>query len=285
MLYQRLVNQVVQCNVCFHQCKIAPSKRGFCGVRENHEGTLMALNYGKTIAVSIDKVEKKPLYHFLPNTDTYSYATLGCNMRCPWCQNESIAYVNCDQVIEGYSITPQEHVRRAKMQGLKSISYTYTEPTIFIEYALDTMKLATAQGLKNIWVSNGLMSDQALEEIIPYLDAINVDFKGPNNKVYKTFCSGDYECVVKNLKRLNTSKVHLEVTSLIVPGVNDSEEALRSMVKTFKEVLGTDVPWHISRFFPAGKMFDKLPTEIDILKRLKKYALHAGIKHVYLGNV
>ncbi len=286
MLYQKLEQDIVKCDVCKHQCEISNGKRGICGVRENRQGTLYALNFGKTIAAAIDPIEKKPIYHFMPGTKTYSFATVGCNLRCSWCQNWEISQspkLSID--ILGYDVAPEEHVRRAIQYGCPSISYTYSEPTIFLEYALETMKLAHEEGLKNIWVTNGYMSKRTLQLIIPYLDAANVDFKGPENDVYEKYCGGSSEGVMENLVILHDAGVHLEVTTLIVPGVNDKLFQVEAMVDSIVNNLGCEVPWHISRFFPHWKMTDVLPTPLSTLAMAKEIGIKAGIKTIHLGNV
>ena len=282
--YRRLDEKVVRCDACAHHCLIKPNHRGFCQVRENQDGRLIVLTDYQSISVAIDPIEKKPLWHFLPKSLTYSFATVGCNMRCPWCQNMSIARCD-DTLLEGRVITPKEHVQNALKHRVKSISYTYTEPTIFFEYALETMKEAHRNNLKNVWVSNGMMSACVRGQILPYLDAINIDLKTADKRVYKKYCHGDLDRVMENLKAFDQSHVHLEVTSLIIPNINDSEQALKDLVKLFKMHLGDDVPWHISRFYPGGMMKDSSPTPIERLKRLRSIAIDAGIKHVYLGNV
>ena len=257
ILYEKLGSGEVRCGVCHHRCTIKEGHRGICGVRENSKGTLYALNYGKTIAAANDPIEKKPLFHFMPGTWTYSFATVGCNFHCPWCQNWSISQSSKpDQPIEGIDLSPEEQVERALEYGSPSISYTYSEPTIFVEYALDTMKLARERGLKNTWHTNGYMTKEVLDLILPYLDAANVDFKGPDDEVYRHYCGGKSQYVMENLKHLYEAGVHLEITTLIIPGVNDSAEQLSAIALFIAKELSPDVPWHISRFFPGWKMMD-----------------------------
>lgn len=286
MLYEKLADSKVKCAVCNHRCSIAEGKRGICGVRENHQGTLYALNYGKTIAVHIDPVEKKPLYHFMPGTMTYSFATVGCNFRCSWCQNWEISQQSKpNRVIEGTEISPQEHVQRALENHCPSISYTYSEPTIFLEYALDTMKIAKENGLKNIWVTNGYMSRETLDLILPYLDATNVDYKGPNDGVYEKYCGGKAGPILENLKYLYQKGIHDEITTLIVPGVNDQPHQLEEIAHFIATELGPEVPWHISRFFPAWKMMDTAVTSLGTLEMAREIGRKAGLKYIHIGNV
>jgi len=286
ILYQKLDNDEVRCAVCNNRCTITEGKRGICGVRENHEGELYALNYGKTIAVNIDPIEKKPLYHFMPGTRTYSFAAVGCNFHCLWCQNWEISQSpKPDKSIAGIVISAEEHVERAIKAGCPSISYTYSEPTIFLEYALDTMKLAKEKGLKNIWVSNGYMTTETLDAIAPYLDAANIDFKGPNHGVYEKYCGGKSVHIMETLKYLYKAGIHIEITTLIVPGINDDYEYLETIAKFIATELSVDVPWHISRFFPAWKMMDTSLTPLETLEMARETGKKAGLKYIHIGNI
>jgi len=286
MLYEKLNGNKVNCHVCNHRCTIAEGKRGICGVRENLSGTLYALNYGKTIAMNIDPIEKKPLYHFLPGTEIYSFAAVGCNFRCPWCQNWEISQSpKPNNPIDGKIITPEEHVEQALTYGCPSIAYTYTEPTIFVEYALDTMKLAKEKGLKNVWVTNGYMSKETLDNIIPYLDAANVDFKGPDDSVYINYCQGKAINIMENIRYLHEAGIHNEITTLIVPGINDKPQQLEAIAQFIANELSTDVPWHVTRFFPAWKMIELPPTPMETMKMAYETGKKAGLKFVHMGNV
>lgn len=286
ILYQKMEDDSVKCAVCNHRCIIAEGARGICSVRENRHGTLYALNYGKTIAAHIDPIEKKPLYHFLPGTMIYSFAAVGCNFRCLWCQNWEISQSpKPNKPIQGSDISPEEHVKKALAFECPSIAYTYSEPTIYAEYALDTMKLAKKKGLKNVWVTNGYMSRETLDAIIPYLDAANVDFKGPNDGVYEQYCGGKAEPIMENLKILHEAGVHIEVTTLIVPDINDKSQQLEKIAKYIAEDLGRDIPWHVSRFFPAWKMMDTPITPVKTLEMARTIGKNAGLKYVHVGNV
>lgn len=286
LLYERLADGNVRCNVCHHRCVIAPGRRGLCGVRENTEGALYALNYGKTVSAAIDPIEKKPLYHFLPHTKIYSFATVGCNLRCAWCQNWSISQTNKPRrPIEGEDMTPQEHVEWAKRYGCPSIAYTYSEPTIFLEYALDTMKLAKAEGLKNVWVTNGYMTQETLNLILPYLDAANVDLKCSSDGISEKYTGGKLSPVIENIASMLAHGVHVEITTLVIPGVNDSEEQLQTIVDIIVKHFGRDVPWHISRFFPNWKMQNTPITPLKTLQTAYDLGLKAGIKTMHIGNI
>lgn len=286
ILYQKLAEGRVQCHVCSHRCVIVEGRRGVCGVRENRKGTLYALNDGKTIAAGIDPVEKKPLYHFLPGTMVYSFAAVGCNFRCSWCQNWEIAQSpKPHEPIEGVEVSPEEHVERALENGCPAIAYTYSEPTIFVEYALSTMKLAHERGLKNIWVTNGFMTRETLETILPYLDAVNVDLKGADDGMYERYCGGKAGPVMENLKFLQEKGVHVEITTLLVPGINDQAGQIEEIARFIAEELGKDVPWHISRFFPAWQMMDTPVTPLKTLAMARDIGEKAGLTRIHLGNV
>ncbi len=285
MLYEKLPNLKVKCLVCSHYCILNDRKKGICGVRKNIDGEMHVLNYGKTVASSIDPIEKKPLYHFLKGTNSYSFATAGCNMRCPWCQNYAISQSPKKLTFtKEFEISPKEHVRRALHYQCPSISYTYTEPTIFLEYAYDTMVLAKKEGLKNIWVTNGFMSEETLELILPLLDAANVDYKGKGD-VYQKYCSGNAEAILRNMKIMKEAGVHLEVTTLLIPGVNDKLDDIQSLVNDLVTFLGDDTIWHISRFFPAYQMKDLPITPKNTLLKAKEIGHSAGLKRIYLGNI
>jgi pyruvate formate lyase activating enzyme len=286
MLYQKLPEDNVQCHVCSHRCVIRDGRRGICGVRENRKGTLYVLNDGKTIAAGIDPIEKKPLYHFLPGTLIYSFASAGCNFRCAWCQNFEIAQgPKPYEPVEGVEVLPREHVERALENGCPAIAYTYSEPTIFLEYALATMKLAHAKGLKNVWVTNGFMTRETLEVILPYLDAANVDFKGPDDGMYEKYCGGSARPVMENLRYLVENGVHVEVTTLLVPGINDKADQIEEVARFIAEELGQDIPWHISRFFPAWKLMDTPVTPLKTLMLAKGIGEKAHLTRIHLGNV
>lgn len=285
LLYEKQSDQKVRCLVCNHYCIISNTKRGICGVRENQDGTLISLNYGKAIATSIDPIEKKPIYEFMPKTKTYSFASVGCNLDCAWCQNHQISQAPKPmRPVYGQEISPKEHVKKALYYGCPSISYTYSEPTIFLEYALETMKLAKEAGLKNIWVSNGFMSKETLELILPYLDAANIDFKG-NDLVYKMYCVGKKQPVLDNLRRMKEAGIHIEVTTLLVTGVNDLHKQIKEIGNDLINVLGKDFIWHITRFFPHYKMQDVPVTEKETLYEAKQIGHNLGISKIYLGNI
>src|SRR3990167_9370108 len=274
-LYKKSGDYTV-CATCNHRCRIAPFRRGICGVRENRKGKLYLLVYGRVIAENIDPIEKKPLYHFMPGTFSLSIATVGCNMRCLWCQNYDISQPTKDPQLRdeitnrmGAEMTPEQIVKDAKKHKTPSISYTYTEPTIFLEFALDTMKLAKKAGLKNVWVSNGYMTKECLDLISPYLDAINVDLKGFSEANYLKYSGAKLQPVLDNIKDIYKRKIHLEITTLIIPGINADEKQLNDIAR-FLASISKNIPWHISRFFPAYKMADTPVTPIKTLELAEK---------------
>lgn len=285
MFYHVLENNIVQCNVCHHKCKIQSEQTGLCGVRYNVDGTLYAINYEQCIAAHTDPIEKKPLYHFMPGTTTYSIATVGCNLKCPWCQNHDISQVKYfGYRLPGKTITAKEHIHQVQKQLIPSISYTYTEPTIFVEYALEIMKLASEQGIKNIWVTNGYMTDAVLNAISPYLDAVNIDYKSSDDAISKEFCNAYSHPVLNNIKNLHNKGIHLEVTTLIVPGVNDSEDQLRSIARNIANI-SPHIPWHISRYFPNYKFTHIPKTNITTLQTAFRIGQEEGLTTIHLGNV
>ncbi len=286
ILYKKLKNKLVKCEVCNHFCKIPSNGRGICGIRENRDGKLFLLTYGKAIAEHVDPIEKKPFYHFLPNSFSLSFSTVGCNFNCKNCQNWEIAHlVKKTKLIEGFDLPPEKIIEDTIKFNCKSIAYTYTEPTVFLEYCLDTMKLAKKHKLKNVWVSNGFMSEKTLNLILPYLDAINVDLKSFEEKFYQKICKARLKPVLENLKEIKKANIHLEITTLIIPGLNDKENELKKIAKFIKEELSPEVPWHISRFFPAYQLTNLPPTPIETLEKAKKIGEKIGLKYIYLGNV
>ncbi len=276
----------MRCNLCRFHCVIADGRRGRCGVRENREGLLYSLVYGYTVAENIDPIEKKPLYHFHPGSKSLSLATVGCNFRCLHCQNYQISqWPHEHDGIPGAELTPQEVVQHAVESGSASIAYTYTEPTIYFEYAFDTTVLAHAAGIKNVFVTNGYTTTAALEAIAPYLDAANVDLKGFSDKAYKEVTGASLDGVLDCLRDYRRLGIWLEVTTLIIPGHNDSEEELRQIATFIADELGVEVPWHISAFYPTYKMLDRPATPVSTLRLARDLGRQAGLEYVYLGNV
>jgi len=286
MLYEKLDRGMVHCYLCAHHCKIAESKYGFCGARQNRDGELYTHVYGEAIALHVDPIEKKPLYHFLPGTSAYSIATIGCNFRCGFCQNWQISQTNKkdNPDIKGFRLGPADVVKEAKRAKCKSISYTYTEPTIFFEYAYDTAKIAKEEGLYNTFITNGYMTREALETIKPYLDACNVDLKSFQKEFYKKICKSDLQPVLDSIIFMKKLGIWVEVTTLVIPDENDSSEELKKIAEFIVSV-DKDIPWHISRFHPDYKRTDSMPTPMKTLKKAEAIGREAGLRYIYIGNV
>jgi len=283
LVYQKLEGRKIKCNLCSHRCVISPGKRGICRVRENRDGVLYTLVYGKTVTNNIDPIEKKPLFHFDPGSKSYSIATVGCNFRCLHCQNWQISQWK-DREIGGEEFSPKEIVQDAVGSGCESIAYTYTEPTIFYEYALDTAKIAHKKGLKNIFITNGYISEEALREISPYLDASNIDLKSMKDSFYRKVCGAKLKPVLDNIELYYTLGIWVEVTTLIIPGYNDSPEELKEIARFIRHI-DKNIPWHVSRFFPAYKLVNVPSTPLKTLEKAVEIGKKAGLEYVYQGNV
>jgi pyruvate formate lyase activating enzyme len=285
MFYEHLDGKV-KCHLCNHYCLIKQGKRGICGVRENRGGKLYSLVYGKSIAIDIDPIEKKPFFNFFPGTTAYSIATVGCNFHCLNCQNWEISQMpkGKEGKIIGQELSPKEIVANAKRKGCKCIAYTYTEPTIFFEYAYDTAKLAHEQGIKNVFVTNGYTSSEAIKAIAPFLDAANIDLKGFSEDFYHKICGARLQPILDNIKLYKELGIWIEVTTLIIPGYSDDESQLREIAEFIKSV-GEDIPWHITAFYPAFKLQDVPSTPIESLRSDRKIGMDVGLRYVYEGNV
>ncbi len=285
ILYKKLDDKRVSCFLCSHHCLIDSGHRGFCGVRENQDGTLMTLVYGRLIAQHVDPIEKKPLFHFLPGSKSYSIATAGCNFSCLFCQNADISQAPRDRhVIFGDLATPRSVVENAKRTGCRSIAYTYTEPTIFMEFALEASQLAHENGIRNVFVTNGYMTERALKTISPYLDAANVDLKSFDDSFYREQCGAQLAPVLRTLGRMKEMGIWVEVTTLIIPGLNDDPEKLKALA-AFLVSLGSHIPWHVSRFYPQYQLTQLPPTPVKTLHMARTIGLEAGLKYVYTGNI
>ncbi|MCM8777827.1 MAG: AmmeMemoRadiSam system radical SAM enzyme [Candidatus Omnitrophica bacterium] len=278
-------NKRVRCGLCNHFCLISDGKTGICGVRINRGGKLFTLVYGNIIAEHTDPIEKKPFFHFLPGSLAYSIATAGCNFSCIFCQNYSISRVDEKReiLLFGKESSPDEIVNIALKNHCLSISYTYTEPTIFFEFAFDTAKKAKEKGLRNNFVTNGYMSKEALEAIAPYLDAANIDLKG-DDAFYRKLCGAKREPVIENIRLMRDLGVWVEVTTLIVPEYNDSEQQIRETAKIIKDI-DIAIPWHISRFYPHYKMSSHYPTPQKTIQMAREIGYQQGLRYVYTGNI
>jgi pyruvate formate lyase activating enzyme len=286
LLYDALEDKSVRCNLCAHRCLIKEGQRGICRVRENKNGQLYTLVYGNLISKNVDPIEKKPLYHFLPGSRAYSIATPGCNFRCEWCQNWQISQMpRVMEMPRGKRTMPDEIVQKAIDTGCQSIAYTYSEPTIFYEYSYDISKLAHEAGLKNIYVTNGFMTPEMLEMYSPYLDAANVDIKAFRDEPYRKLMGGHLEPVLESCRLMKSLGIWLEITTLIVPGVNDDPDELKALATFILQDLGPETPWHLSRFYPQYKMTDRAPTDEGLLYQTKKMGESVGLHYIYIGNV
>jgi pyruvate formate lyase activating enzyme len=287
MFYEKLEDDVVRCNLCSHRCpRIADGKRGICGVRENHKGKLYSLVYGRLVARNVDPIEKKPLFNFLPGTRSYSVATVGCNFRCGNCQNYDISQLPKERgTIVGTKMAPDEIVMAAKLSNCKSIAFTYSEPTIYYEYAFDTAKLAKEEGLKNVFVTNGYITTEALQTIAPYLDAANIDLKAYTDTFYQNNCGAHLQPVLDTIKLYKKHGIWTEITTLIIPTLNDSEQELRQIAEFINNEVGSETPWHITAFHPTYKLLTLPRTSIQILRKARQIGLDAGLKYVYEGNI
>ncbi|MBN1265434.1 MAG: AmmeMemoRadiSam system radical SAM enzyme [Anaerolineales bacterium] len=276
----------VRCDLCAHSCRITEGNFGVCQVRQNLNGRLVTHVYGTTISQAVDPIEKKPLYHFFPGTKAYSIATPGCNFRCEWCQNWQISQMPREQgAILGRPAAPKQIVRAALDSGSRSIAYTYTEPTIFGEFAFDISGLAHKEGLANVFVTNGYMSADFLAAYAPLLDAANVDLKAFRDETYRRFVGARLQPVLDSMKRIKEHGIWLEVTTLVIPGINDEPVELREAANFIAVELGMDTPWHISRFHPGYKMHDRAATPVETLIQARDIGLEEGLHHIYIGNV
>lgn len=327
LYYEPLPDHFVRCTLCPHECRIAPDHRGVCGVRINRGGRLFTQVGNRIVAAEIDPIEKKPLFHFLPGSSTYSIATVGCNLRCRFCQNWAISQwpklqgsptgsqddggktspaagdhpedewcpdaepskAGWRRWEMGRAVVPSEIVSLAQRAGCGSIAYTYTEPTIFYELALATARLASAAGLGNVFVTNGFISLDPLQEIASYLGAANIDLKSFRDSSYKKLCGARLEPILAAIREYKRLGVWIELTTLLIPGLNDEDDELRDIARFIATDLGADVPWHLSRFFPAYKPAYKMErwqaTPVHSLLRAREIGREEGLRYVYVGNL
>lgn len=293
LLYERLDGQRVRCNLCAHRCVIRPGHKGICLVRENQDGVLVTLVYGIPLSQAVDPIEKKPLFHFYPGSTALSIATAGCNFRCDFCQNADISQMPRDRgQIWGQQASPEQVVRAAQRYGSRSIAYTYTEPTIFFEYSYDIARIAASAGIASVYVTNGYMTRDMLEFFQGVnngggarLDAANVDLKAFRDETYKKVCGARLQPVLDSLKTMKELDIWVEVTTLVVPGMNDSEAELDEIARFIALELGVETPWHVSRFHPDYKMRDRAPTPVQTLRRAHELGRQAGLRYVYVGNL
>lgn len=285
-LWEALDGGRAACRLCAHRCVVAPGKKGICAVRENRGGRLVTLVYGEVVAAHADPIEKKPLYHFLPGSKALSIATPGCNFRCGFCQNWQISQAprRAGGDLAGEPFPPEAVVRAAVAAGCRSVSYTYTEPTIFFEYARDTARLAREAGLLNNFVTNGYMTAEALEALAPVLDAANVDLKAFQDETYRRVCGGRLEPVLASIRKMRELGIWVEVTTLVVPGLNDGRDELAA-IAGFIASVDPAIPWHVSRFHPDYEYTEAPATPLATLRLAAEAGREKGLKHIYVGNV
>jgi pyruvate formate lyase activating enzyme len=286
LLWGKLDQSRVHCYLCAHHCHIADSSYGVCSVRQNIDGTLYTLFYGDAIAAHVDLIEKKPFYHFLPGSYSFSIATVGCNFQCAFCQNWQISQMSKEMgsAPGAMELMPEMVIKEAVKNQCRSISYTYTEPTIFFEYALDTARLAKGRGIYNVFVTNGYMTKQAIDTISPFLDAANVDLKSFSESYYRKLCKAKLKPVLDSIAYLRQKNVWVEITTLVIPGKNDSPEEMTE-IADFIASVDRDVPWHISRFHPDYKLTNSQPTPLETMEKARDIGKKRGLRYVYLGNV
>lgn len=284
-LWERKEDNTLQCELCSHSCVISPGKAGKCGVRVNHKGEMATLVGDVVTAVNMDPIEKKPLYHFLPGSRIFSIGSAGCNFKCRFCQNSEIAHVNPHSTLTGRRLTPETLVRIAEENHSPSIAFTYNEPTVFFEQMYAVSGLAKARGLKTVLVSNGFMSNACLQSLSRRIDAANIDLKGYSENFYHKFCGGKLGPVLENLKLIKKMGWWLEVTTLVIPGINDSSEEIEGIAKFLFNELGSDTPWHLSAFHGAAQMLTHPPTPRALLERCAEIGEKTGLQYIYLGNI
>ncbi|MFH1307934.1 MAG: AmmeMemoRadiSam system radical SAM enzyme [archaeon] len=282
LYWKQAKENIVQCQLCPHFCTLKDMEKGKCKVRQNIKGKLFSLTYNKPCSISIDPIEKKPLYHFLPGKKTLSIATVGCNLSCSHCQNYEISQ---SEEITGKEIKPEAVIKTAIKENSKIISYTYTEPTIFYEYMLDIARLARKNKMKNTTITNGFINQEPLKKLCNYLDGSNIDLKSISDDFYKKICGARLNPILEAIKTMHKAGVWIELTCLLIPGENDTEEEIKKLILWIKKNLGENVPLHFSAFYPVYKILDKLPTSIQILIKARKLALKAGLHYVYTGNL
>lgn len=282
--YEKLEGGRIQCQLCPNRCILAKGQRGICGARENQNGKLVSLIYGKVSISAVDPIEKKPFYHFLPGSKAYSISTVGCNLDCQYCQNWDIAHRQPEDV-QTTKMTPEQVVEDAIKSGSPVIAFTYNEPVVWYEYMLDIAKLAKQKGLKTVIVTSGYINQEPLKQLLPYLDAVKIDFKSINQQTYQTLIRGNLQPVLDSIKTVHQSGKWLELVHLIVPGWTDNLDEIKKLCQWTKENVGPDVPLHLSRFYPNYKLLNLPPTPEKTLKEARKICLDLGLKYVYTGNI
>ena len=284
MFYKKIENKRVECELCPRECRVGDMERGYCGVRENRNGTYYTLVYGNPCAIHVDPIEKKPFFHFCPGANAFSISTAGCNFNCKCCQNWQISQSRPEQT-ENVKLSPEDVISEAKRNYAKIIAYTYAEPIVFYEYMLATSKLARKNMVKSVVITNGCIQEKPLKELCETVDAIKIDLKSFSEKYYLEIANGELKPVLNTLKNLKKNKVWFEIVYLVLPGLNDSEREIKNMCVWINDNLGKDVPLHFSRFYPMYKLRNLPSTPVDTLTRLRKLVMSSGIKYVYVGNI
>lgn len=286
LLWETTGDKNVKCSLCAWRCSIVDGKVGHCGVRKNIDGTLYSLVYDRVCAAGADPIEKKPLFHFMPGTSAFSISTPGCNFRCSFCQNWQISQMALDGRIQGQPYAPEDIVNAALKAKCRSIAYTYTEPTIFMELCADCGQLAKRKGLANIFVSNGYETTEAIDLAKPWLDAINIDLKSFSDDFYKKLCKASLAPVLDTIRYIaKKTDIWMEITTLLIPGENDSDTEFANIAEFIVKETGPDTPWHVSRFYPNYKMTDKPATNGASLERAIDIGKKAGLRYIYVGNL
>lgn len=286
LLYDQLPHDQVQCHTCQRRCIIPAGKRGWCKTRVNEDGVLYSLVYGEVSSLSINPIEKKPVFHFYPGSRWLSLGTWGCNFRCPGCQNWEIAHWQGGTLQENSGLSPSDQVQLALDRGCLGLSWTFNEPTLWFEYTLDTARLAKPRGLFTNYVTNGFITEDALDLLLPHLDVYRVDVKGFSPETYEALAGfSEYTGILRATEKAKRAGLHVEVITNIIPGCNDHEEQLRGIATWIREHLGADTPWHVTRFHPALKLSHHQATPLGTLERARRIGDEAGLLYVYLGNV
>jgi pyruvate formate lyase activating enzyme len=283
--YRKLDDGNVSCFTCAHRCTVPEGRRGVCGVMENRGGILFSLVYGKAVAMHVDPIEKKPLFHFRPGSTAFSVATVGCNMLCFNCQNADISQMPREhRRVEGSDVSPEAVVRAALDSGSKILSYTYTEPAIYFDYALDTALIAVQYGIENTFVTNGYFTEETVRAAAPVLHAANVDLKAFRDETYRKVCGATLQPVLESIRLMKSLGIWIELTTLLIPGLNDSDEELEDIAQFIRSI-GPGIPWHISRFYPQYRMTDRSATPVESIRRARTIGREAGLRYVYAGNI
>ncbi|MBS7637907.1 AmmeMemoRadiSam system radical SAM enzyme [Candidatus Bathyarchaeota archaeon] len=277
-------DDTVRCIICPRKCVIKPGQRGFCNTKENKDGRLISLTYGQLSAIAVDPIEKKPLAHFYPGSLAYSISSVGCSFTCPWCQNWHLSQAKPGEFPVRY-VSPEDVVKGARREECTSIAYTYNEPLINLDYVEDVARLARGEGVKNVLVTNGYISEEALGRVVDVIDAANVDWKAFSEPFYRKYCSADLKSVLDATVMMARRGVHVEVTFLIIPKVHDWKDETREMARYLVDNLGPDTPLHLSRFFPHYKFSHLPPTPVEDLIKAREIAMGEGVRYVYVGNV